>query len=416
MESLDAFKIGQRNPRVALLICWFYLWNASVCEAAFPDARDQPPAGWSGPVFKLSQKYPKSLPRISNPPWLKFDFTDPVQAPGYMSAVLNYCLQGNTANDFADVSRNPVRKWYHAPWLHDGASGREFIHGLTRERPSRVGELGPLHTTNGVENWAVGFYNGRGGYTIGRVWANEQKPDPTRAKFPLHTVSCKLIFTAVALAEAPYLEGSLEWEADINRANNAGPRPKLRLLQLDVAVRDARADQTTGWVFGTFQYEKAASSSPDWWRHLVPVGLMWGNDAPRVLINSPPREQWINSDRGQQLHLGLRGLLNGPIDNPRSSCIGCHALAQMNTVADPEPTLPRVPLANASATTLQRYLRNIGPAEPYSADYTSLDYSLQLQVGIANFLETRAQAGPVGRASGTSATPAPVRAIRRDEE
>jgi hypothetical protein len=198
-------------------------------EAAFPDARDPAPAGWQGPVFKLSQKYPRSLPRISNPPWMKFDFSDAQQAPQYLNAVLNYCLQGNTANHFADVSQNKVRKWYHAPWLHVGASGREFIHGLTRERPSRAGELGPLHVTDRVQNWAVGFYNSRGGYTLGRVWADEQNPDATKARFPVHTVTCKLIFTAAPLAEVPYLEGTLEWEADINRASNAGPRPKLRL-------------------------------------------------------------------------------------------------------------------------------------------------------------------------------------------
>jgi hypothetical protein len=235
-------------------------------------------------------------------------------------------------------------------------------------------------------------------------------------------VSCKLIFTTAPLDQVPYLEGSLEWEGDINRANGVAPRPKLRLLQLDVAVRDPRADVTTGWVFGTFQYEKDASTSPNWWRHLVPVGLMWGNDAARVLINQPPREQWINTNRGQQLHLGLRGLLNGPIDNPRSSCVGCHGLAQMNKVDDPEPSLPRILATNASAATIQRYLRNVGPAEAYSPDYTSLDYSLQLQVGIANFLEAQAE-GTVGPASlgtaGAAATrrrPVPVRAILRSEE
>ena len=394
---------------------------APCSEAAFPDARDAPPAGWEGPVFKLSQNYPRSLPRISNPPWMRFDFTDAQQAPQYLNAVLNYCMQGNTANHFADVSQNKVRKWYHAPWLHVGASGREFIHGLTRERPSRVGELGPLHVTDRVQNWAVGFYNSRGGYTLGRVWADEQNPDPTKARFPLHTVTCKLIFTAAPLAEVPYLEGTLEWEADINRASNPEPRPKLKLLQLDIAVRDPRADFTTGWVFGTFQYDKDASDSTDWWKHLVPVGLMWGNDAPRVLISEPPREQWINTSRNPELHLGLRGLLNGPIDNPRASCVACHGLAQIAIVDDPEPSLPRVPSDNASAATLQRYLRNIQAQEPYSPDYLSLDYSLQLQVGISNFLEEQQRIGrPVGAASERTLRdarkPQPTRAIRRDEE
>jgi hypothetical protein len=414
MELAVTVERGTRAWHAFALVL-FALAPVSV-HAAFPDARNPPPAGWSGPVFRLSQNYPKSLPSISNPPWLQFDFTNPAQAPQYMNAVLNYCMQGNTANAFADVARNTVRKWYHAPWLHVGASGREFIHGMTRERPSRVGELGPLQT-DVHDNWAVGFYNSRGGYAIGRVWRDQQNPDPTKAKFPLHTVACKLIFTTAPLEEVPYLEGSLEWEGDINRSSAAGPRPKLRLLQLDVAVRDARANVTTGWVFGTFQYEKDSSTSPNWWMHLVPVGLMWGNDAPRILINQPSQEQWINTSRGQQLHLGLRGLLNGPIDNPRSSCVACHGLAQMNKVDDPQPSLPRIPRENATATTIQRYLRNIGPAEPYSADYNSLDYSLQLQVGIANFFEAQTQ--PVGGPAG-AARPVrqltPVRPILRGED
>ena len=89
----------------------------------------------------------------------------------------------------------------------------------------------------------------------------------------------------------------------------------------------------------------------------------------------------------------------------------------MNKVEDPEPSLPRIPSANASATTIQRYLRNISPAEPYSADYDSLDYSLQLQVGIANFLEAQTQpvGGPAGAAR-PARRPTPVRPILRSEE
>jgi hypothetical protein len=137
-----------------------------------------------------------------------------------------------------------------------------------------------------------------------------------------------------------------------------------------------------------------------------------------VLINQPPREQWINPNRGQLLHLGLRGLLNGPIDNPRSSCVGCHGLAQIARVDDPNPTLPRVPTQNATVASLQRYLRNIGPAQPFSADYVSLDYSLQLEVGLNNFLNAHASGvAPSGVAAGAAA-PAirPTRTITRDEE
>jgi hypothetical protein len=89
---------------------------------SFPNSfTDPPPPGWTGPVFKLSQDYPSTLPSLeplSKRRWRQFDFKNPAQAPQYLQAVLDYCLEGNTEDNFADVSKNTVRKWYHAPWLH----------------------------------------------------------------------------------------------------------------------------------------------------------------------------------------------------------------------------------------------------------------------------------------------------------
>ena len=58
--------------------------SSSAIQAAFPDAHNAPPAGWTGPVFTLSQAYPATLPAlepISRRPWTQFDFRDPAQAP-----------------------------------------------------------------------------------------------------------------------------------------------------------------------------------------------------------------------------------------------------------------------------------------------------------------------------------------------
>jgi hypothetical protein len=75
-----------------------------------------------------------------------------------------------------DVHKNTTRGWYHAPWMHACDAGREFIHGLTCERPSRPQELHP--NQNGQwQNWAVSVYKPRGGHTIGRVWRNQNSPD-----------------------------------------------------------------------------------------------------------------------------------------------------------------------------------------------------------------------------------------------
>ena len=176
-------------------------------QAAFPDAHNPPPAGWTGPVFKLSQSYPSTLPPTeTSRPWTQFDFKNPTQAPQYLQAVLSYCLEGNTSNNFADVSQNPVRTWYHAPWLHSGASGREFIHGMTKERTSKVGELGQAQTQT-HDNWAVGIYNPRGGFVIGQVWQDATHSDPRKAVFPPDTVTCKLLFTTAPLSQSTVSRG-----------------------------------------------------------------------------------------------------------------------------------------------------------------------------------------------------------------
>src|SRR5439155_9106555 len=96
--------------------------------------------------------------------------------------------------------------------------------------------------------------------------------------------------------------------------------PTVRLLQVDIAVRDTRADSTTGWVFGTFEY-RDNPSEPNVWKRLVPVGLMWGND-PTLLTQADVtaagglKETWLNKPDLVLPHYGYLDRLNGPVDNP----------------------------------------------------------------------------------------------------
>jgi hypothetical protein len=149
--------------------------------------------GWTGPVFALSQAYPATRPTGQAMPWKTIDFrTNPT---AYLNAVLNYCYDGNIAVDWQGQN-NPVRKWYHAPWLHTGTKGREFMHGLTRERSARPRRLHPNQSAM-LGAYAVGMYNAAGGWTIGRVWADANEPDASRAVFPEGTVAVKLLFVEV---------------------------------------------------------------------------------------------------------------------------------------------------------------------------------------------------------------------------
>jgi hypothetical protein len=77
-----------------------------------------------------------------------------------------------------------------------------------------------------------------------------------------------------------------------------------------------------------------AATSP--WAKLRPLGLQWGNDAG-VTAPAGIVESWINPaalavyQREDGLPFGRSGRLNGPVDNPVSSCISCHSTAQIVT-------------------------------------------------------------------------------------
>lgn len=144
------------------------------------------------------------------------------------------------------------------------------MHGLTRERSARPRRLHPAQSDT-LGAYAVGMYNAPGGWTIGRVWADHDDPDPSKANFPEGTVAVKLLFVEVPEAregnsglpsarhldnQVPTLKNSFEWDAfvaaDGQFGTSARAKGRVRLIQIDVAVKDDRAAATTGWVYGTF--------------------------------------------------------------------------------------------------------------------------------------------------------------------
>ena len=354
-------------------------------SSSFPDSAVPLPQGWQGPVFRLSQDYPQALPSDAAP-WMQFNPT--TDSANYMLAVLQYCLEGNEAVDWV-VQNNQTRRWYHAPWMHWGNHGREPIHGLTFERMSLPGELSPQQTGT-FQNWAVGFYNPPGGYALGQVWKNPLNPNSSAAQFPPNAVSIKLLFTQATPDQVPFLAGSKEWQAYIyTDPTHQGPRaPRtvqtLRLLQVDVAVRDPRASTTAGWVFGTFIYDgRVGNQNP--YANLRPVGLMWGNDPTLGLAQyqqgARPQQTWLyQPTQAIMRHYGWLGRLDGPVDNPKSSCLSCHSTAQAGMPA------PLVPPSNApeGSPLWMQWFRNIAPPQPFSPGAISLDYSLQVASGMQN--------------------------------
>jgi hypothetical protein len=385
-----------KKSRLGLLLV---LTCSSAAAGVFPDCSYTPPPGWNpangDPVFVLSQDYPTTDPSPSlTQPWKTIDFRQ--QPAAYMQAVIDYCYEGNLEVQFRGQD-NTTRKWYHAPWLHPGPNGREFTHGLTGERMSRSLELAATQTST-PHNFAVGLYNPAGGYTIGRVWADPNHPDASKAVFSEGTVAFKLLFTQATKDQVAFLDGAPEWIADTERSNDANQirGSKVRLLQIDIAVKDSRSNKG-GWVFGTFQFDSSAVAQ-DPWRKLTPVTLMWGDDPAFTPANYDPanghipQESWINSAAPIVAYrssvppsstaphvLGWAGRGNGPVDNPVSSCLSCHSVAEQKKASNMLPS-------GTSDQQKLRWFRNLVPLEPFDNDghNQSLDFSLQLAVGIDN--------------------------------
>ena len=392
-------------------------------QTPFPDYGYAPPTSeYSGPLFKLSQNYPTQMPDKSKlPGFLNTDFTQDWRA--YIMQVRDYCFEGNVAADWR-VENNKVRGWYHIPWQHYGPMGREAIHGLTKEAPLAAGQLASSQLYTNAVAYAVGFYNEFGGYTIGKVWKDHTKPDPsmtTDEGFPVGTVVCKTLFVNMppdlVKAQVPFLANPVTWQAYVTKDFSSCVVPgvpcersvmPVALIQMDIMVRDDRAP--FGWVFGTFQYNGQLNNAAPW-NNLVPVGLQWGNDPevqdniPQLVdgtfpqntpaaitpINAKLTNTRINNNASElpPTHLGWDGRLNGPVDNPRSSCMSCHMTA----------SYPGEPLSGLFVKASDRpqsgtpewntwwlqWFQNVRCRELFLNAKQSLDFSLQLSGGIQNF-------------------------------
>jgi len=367
-------------------------------QRPFPDFGYLPtPDQYQGPVFRLSQDYPDTMPNGPLPAFMKTDFKNDWE--NYMMQVRSYCFEGNLEVDWR-VQDNAVRKWYHMPWQHYGPSGREGVHGLTREAPVNANQLAPTQESIG-QTYAVGVYNDRAGYAIGRVWRDHNDPDETWLQqngFPEGSVVCKLLFVTIPYAEVPSLANPVQWNAYVTQSFTSADRlfQMVSLIQMDIAVRDSRAP--LGWLYGTFQYN-GLTNHANRWENLMALGLMWGNDptittdeytnpTPSVTkINPNLKESVINPDPNElpPTHLGWNGRMNGPVDNPRSSCLSCHMTSET-----PQKSKMAVVFTNPTppigSPAWMRWFQNIKCQVPFDpGEAHSLDYNLQMSAALQNF-------------------------------
>jgi hypothetical protein len=190
----------------------------------------------------------------------------------------------------------------------------------------------------------------------------------------------------------------------LNPSNGRITAP-VNLIQMDIMVRDPRADSTGGWVFGNFIYN-GEMNQKNLWENLTPLGIQWGNDPKeRTNLSNPTptetktnpalTETIINGDPKElpPVHLGWGYRLNGPVDDPRSSCMSCHSTAEYPVISailpfiNNPPVEPPAKQGEPASNAWMRWFRNVQCAVPFDAKAETFDYSLQLSKSIENFIE-----------------------------
>jgi hypothetical protein len=414
---------GTGSGYVAQCSGWYPDWISSNPPAAEVDAFQLSQGYYLGvPVFETVDGQlevvawnPPSPATLAGAPWLAHDFHVPAQRMDYLQALLDYVMLGMPEADFV-AQANTKRRWYHVPMMTTSPfSRREPYRGTTKERALQASDHSWIVPGNQLQSYALGYYNLLGSYTLGQVF-NDPDPllsDPSKAQFIDGALVFKLIFVehdpAKIVAAQDPLVGAPQWQVQDVQAP-ADPLKAVRLLQLDIAVRDPRATQS-GWVFATYVFDKSKAGEPSPWRRLTPVGLQWGNDPD---VTGPGAgtldESWTDTaglPAVFQGKLGRDGRLNGPVDNPASSCLSCHSTAQVQLGAAPVSAFRGARLVPAGACSDAQdmtWFRNIPGGTPFGAmnnngggcsllapqpgspPLHSLDYSLQLADGLESAL------------------------------
>ena len=291
------------------------------------------------PRYKLRGDYTKYDIKPTDHPWKNIDIRTQAGKEKFARDTLYFFFKGMAdQSPRADLNfisaNNRLTHWCEMPWLQVGESGREAIHGLTKERDIESSAMYP-NIDKGA-NWGIGYYNATGCKTIGQIWGdqNTQIAQPNFViPFPDGTMSAKILFST---SPSKFLKDSFAL-----RANISGPGEtfrsiqKLRMIQIDISVKDSRIPgarpQADNWIMTTYYFDPTYKwdfanefTSPDvqGLMHMRPIGIQSGFDAETSTIfagavaNSVDNVKW-----------GTGKLLNGPGDNRKSSCMGCHGTA-----------------------------------------------------------------------------------------
>lgn len=302
------------------------------------------------PRFVLRADYDKSKRDQGGFPWKGLNLRDKKQALRAALLLQKYFYE-NMANQNPSnpdmnfiAQKNTSRYWCNVPWLNVGPSGREAIHGLTKELDMKPSPKMDVYSaaTPGTD-WGVAYFNAPGCETLGDVFGTAAVPATVphweRTNFKDGTVSVKILFTS---ANFPAIKDAYTWKANVSDVGQLERSVRtVRHIQMDISVKDASfvglAKRLSNWTMFGFYYDpnydfdkefraefgevnplKSIANLPAGLFKMRPMGVQTGFDAPAtgdtILFGSAQAN-------------GAGGRLNGPADNPKTSCLGCHATA-----------------------------------------------------------------------------------------
>lgn len=343
--------------------------------------------------------------------------------------------------------------WFNMVWRGAGQPGKPEnpISGREVIMNTNTGQIVPNEswaenyrpTPDWVQNYGVIYYNATAAFTLGQVFEDVFKPDPTKMEFPDGSIVVKVEAATVQPDEWPWADlgpgGSVLGDAAMwnvyrptteNQKDHQRDQDEVPLknvvqsvypFQLAIKVKDSFASPETGWVYMGFVYD-ARSDGEGAWDRFVPAGMMWGNDPAFAETREgvPPfggalNETWINPDAPPFVAdtIGWGGRFAAPMDvavrhgvefpvgaveDPpgdgfrTSSCLSCHGVAQTpytdNLYPSPFPEFPAdgdpFPLYNPGSKDWARWFQNRPGTVPQSGveGVVALDYDLSSMIAL----------------------------------
>lgn len=297
-------------------------------------------------LFELKSDYQNTKIKESDRPWKDKSIETEVEAYKLAVILQEYIYKGMADQNAKSANKNFIAQnskekfWCHMPWLNVGTSGREAIHGMTKERdllPSPHMDI--YKNTSSGTDWGIGYLNSYACKHLEEIFGGSGKrletPNFTTVNFPHGTMTFKILFTS---AQMDIFKEAFAWHGNISDSGSNFREVKpVRHIQMDVAIKDSSIKGTLAgvenWIMLSYYFDPEYDA-------LIHYKTVTGEESPLAQLKIPKgflkmRPQGVQFGLAKNESLIFTGsqtnnafnMLNGPADNHKGSCLGCHASA-----------------------------------------------------------------------------------------